>query len=148
MSTKKKLGARAGKAAPTWALMVALSKVTVAAKFSPSPKAVTTPPVAAPGLIRLAKASRTKGDLGRGKARMARRSPSASSRNNPSAAMAPTRNSAANRGEGATIKVRMATQSAAVAEIAQQAGGRYGAGPAQRRHGKSHLRQQSEGQSQ
>jgi putative ABC transport system permease protein len=48
MSMKKKLGARAGRAPATWALMVAFSKVTVASRVRPSPSAVTTPP---PGTI-------------------------------------------------------------------------------------------------
>src|SRR5258705_285998 len=68
---------------------------------------------------RWAKASRTSGDFGRGMFRMARRRPSASRRSNTKAAIAPTKNSAANTGEGATIKVRAATPAAAPAEIAR-----------------------------
>ena len=99
--------------------MVEFNSVTVASRVSPSPSAVTMPPVAAPGRVRFAKASRTSGERGRGSAFRPRRSPSASSRSSPSAAMAPTRNSAANTGEGASTMVSAATQSAAPPDMAR-----------------------------
>ena len=50
------------------------SRVTVASKVRPSPSAVITPPVAAPGRTRLPSASRSSGERGRGSCARPRRS--------------------------------------------------------------------------
>ncbi len=99
---KKKLGAVAGRRSFTCAAMVWSSSETVASSVRPSPSAVTTPVVAAPGRVRLASARRGPGARGRGRRRRSQRSAPAIKRSAMRLAAAPPRNSAANRGDGAS----------------------------------------------
>ena len=139
-----------------------VQQVTVASKVRPRPSAVTTPPVAAPGRVRLARASRTSGDarprqLAMRAAQAFRQQPQ--QRQQPPTA--PPRNSRrenrrgrqhqgqrrdAQRGAGRNRAIEiLAVRVRGRDGVAEQAGGRHGAGAAQRRHGKGDGRQQAEG---
>ena len=76
-SSTKKLGARSGTLRAISRVMLVWIAAKVTNKVSPNPSATTKPRVCAPGLCKLASATRSKGALGRGRRLAMTRTPHA-----------------------------------------------------------------------